>query len=273
MLANATQKMKSLAGRRAAKQFNKSLLDAASAPTPRYYAQFITQRRDIMAAQRLRHRVFSEAYNVKLPGVFGFDRDRYDRHCKHLAVFDQQSRKIVGYTRLLTQHGALKCGGFYSSNEFQLNGLYRLSGQVVELGRTCIHPDHRGGAIMTVLWGGLAKFMVQENVGHLIGCASVAVTDDLDVQGLSQRLLSKYSAHQGLSVMPKRNAPTRSLVAQGSTSIPPLLAAYLRMGAKVCGEPCWDPDFNCLDYFIVMSLPDMPERYVQHYMRPVSAAV
>ena len=47
--------------------------------------------------------------------------------------------------------------------------------------------------------------------------------------------------------------------------------AYLRMGARVCGEPCWDPDFNCLDYFILMEVSRLPARYVQHFLQPGEA--
>jgi hypothetical protein len=51
------------------------------------------------------------------------------------------------------------------------------------------------------------------------------------------------------------------------SGIPPLLKAYLRFGALVCGEPYWDEDFNCMDLFILLPLDQLQERYSKHYMR------
>ena len=235
----------------------------------RFVATFTRSRRDIIRAQRLRYRIFSEEYGASFRAPFGLDRDRYDRHCLHLVVRDTVSGELVGYTRVLTAEAAVRAGGFYSAGEFHLDNLSRLPGRVAEIGRTCIHPAHRGGAVIAVLWSRLARFMVEEGVDHLIGCASVSLGESYDVGAIARRLREQYLVEPAWRVMPRLPLASPG-TAGGSERMPALLKAYLRMGARVCGEPCRDPDFNCVDFFILLSVQDLPARYVQHFLQPAS---
>lgn len=245
----------------------------------RFTAWFSSARRDIMRAQRMRYRIFSEEYGASIKAPFGLDRDRFDKHCLHLMVRDNQTGELVGYTRVLTRAAAERTGGFYSASEFDLSMVERLPGQVAEIGRTCIHPDYRGGAVITVLWSRLARFMVENDIRYLIGCASVAFNEGYDLRAIISDVRARYLSPVGQRVMPlqpvpRLGTPTGPLPSEPtSVRLPPLLKAYLRMGARVCGEPCWDPDFNCLDFFILMAVDDLPARYVQHFLNPVARAV
>ena len=228
-----------------------------------------------MRAQRMRYRIFSEEYGASIKAPFGLDRDRYDKHCLHLLVRDNDTGELVGYTRVLMADVAQRIGGFYSSGEFELGMVNRLDGQVAEIGRTCIHPDYRGGAVITVLWARLARFMIEQNIRYLIGCASVALSEGYDLRAIIQRVRSAHLSAVGQRVMPLQPAPRLPITGndEGNVRMPPLLKAYLRMGAQVCGEPCWDPDFNCLDFFILMSVDHLPARYVQHFLSPAMPVV
>jgi putative hemolysin len=234
----------------------------------RFSAYFSRSRREIMRAQRLRYRIFSEEYGANIKAPFGLDRDRFDKHCLHLMVRDNQTGELVGYTRVLTDDRLAKTGGFYSAGEFSLGMVGRLDGRVAEIGRTCIHRDYRGGAVITVLWARLAQFMIEENIRYLIGCASLALSEGYDAGAIIEQIREKHLSAPAHRVHPKYTLPTLPQAGEGSTRMPPLLKAYLRMGADICGEPCWDPDFNCLDFFVLMAVDKLPERYVQHFLQP-----
>lgn len=247
--------------------------EANEAPSAgRFSAEFSRSRRDIVRAQRLRYRVFSEEYGAAINSPFGLDRDRFDKHCLHLIVRDNHSGEMVGYTRVLPHERVARSGGYYSAGEFDLSMLEQLDGRIAEIGRTCIHPDYRNGAVIAVLWSRLAQYMIEADVRYLIGCASVALNEGYDVAAIVQRIRDKHLSESDRRVKPAQ--PLNSLQVgvneQASVRMPPLLKAYLRMGAEVCGEPCWDPEFNCLDFFILLSLDRLPQRYVQHFLQPLA---
>lgn len=239
---------------------------------PRFRAEFTRARRDIIAAQRMRYRIFSTEYGARMSAPFGLDRDRYDKHCLHLVVRDrEQDNRIVGYTRVLTDHSAARIGGFYSRDEFDLSMLAGLNGRIAELGRTCILPEYRNGAVITSLWSRLARFMMDENIRYLIGCASVSLDEDFDLDSIRARIRTRHLSDADQRVVPKLPGEAATMAdPQGLVPMPPLLKAYLRMGARVCGEPCLDPDFNCLDFFILLSIESLPRRYVQHFLQPAA---
>jgi len=216
----------------------------------RFSAYFTRSRREIIKVQRLRYRIFSQEYGASFSAPFGLDRDRFDKHCLHLVVRDNQSGEIVGYTRVLRH----------------------LDGRVAEIGRTCIHPAHRSGAVITVLWARLAQYMLENDVRYLLGCASIALSEGYNVAAIQQRINQRHLSEPALRVQPHlRLERLPGQAADDNVKMPPLLKAYLRMGARVCGEPCWDPDFNCLDFFVLMAVDDLPARYVQHFLQPAQA--
>ncbi|MFN3714050.1 MAG: GNAT family N-acetyltransferase [Alcanivoracaceae bacterium] len=275
MLAQAAGKIKAINSALArpfvatAEKFRLQGQDASSAGSAaRFVAEFTRSRRDIFRAQRLRYRIFSEEYGASFRAPFGLDRDRFDKHCLHLIVRDTRTGELVGYTRVLTGEASVRAGGFYSAGEFDIDMLAGLTGRVAEIGRTCIHPEHRGGAVIAVLWSRLAQFMLEEKIDHLIGCASVALGEGYDVGAIVARIRERHLSESARRVSPR--LPLQQLAASngGGERMPALLKAYLRMGARVCGEPCWDPDFNCIDFFILLSVTDLPARYVQHFLQP-----
>lgn len=243
-------------------------------PEQRFSAWLATTRRDVMRAQRLRFEIFSREYGARMHTPFGLDRDKFDKHCRHLLVRDNQNGKLVGYTRILTQEGRRKTGGFYSQSEFEMARITRLPGSVAELGRTCIHPDYRNGAVISVLWARLAQLMLEQDISYLVGCASVALNEGYDLGQICSKVREEYLADENCRVMPRIPVvvPSGSADCRNKVRMPPLLKAYLRMGARVCGEPCLDEDFNCADFFVMLAVDDLPARYVQHFLQPAMQA-
>ena len=129
---------------------------------------------EVRQAQRLRHQVFSGEMGARLDSpVPGHDVDLFDDYCEHLLVRDEATREVVGTYRVLTPAQALRVGSTYSDTEFDLTRLRTLRDRMVELGRSCVHPDHRHGGVILALWGALAEFMVRNRLDTMIGCASI----------------------------------------------------------------------------------------------------
>ncbi len=108
----------------------------------------------------------------------GIDQDRFDAWCEHVMVRELNTGRVVGTYRLLTPEKARDAGGYYSESEFDLAGLGAVRDQLVEAGRSCTHPDFRNGAVIMLLWSGVAEVMRRGGYDYLLGCASVSLRDD-----------------------------------------------------------------------------------------------
>jgi putative hemolysin len=241
---------------------------------------------DLRAAQRLRWQVFVEELGARVDcDEAGIEADRFDPHCQHLIVRDLDSGRVVGCYRILPDYAALRTGGWYSQTEFELGRILALPGRIMEVGRTCVHPDYRSGATIGLLWSGLARYLVMNKFDYLMGCASIPLKHGThDALAIYKRLSEKHLSPPEWRVYPRTSLPRIDLVGavQGSTSaarermsgaaveetpvIPPLVRAYLRVGAKICGEPAWDPVFNVADLFIMLRTDSINERYARHFI-------
>ncbi|NQD36929.1 GNAT family N-acetyltransferase [Permianibacter sp. IMCC34836] len=225
----------------------------------------------VRALQRLRYQIFAEEMGAEIVDHEGLDRDPFDRHCQHLYVIDRDNGQLVGGTRLLNRAGAKNAGGFYSQGEFLMDTVLQLTGEMLEVGRTCIHPDYRDGSGIALLWQGLAALFRQQQVKHLFGCASVPLRgDSTHVHALMRRLRDSYQLPESLAVKAVNPTPavgelTNIDLAQITTIVPPLLKAYLRLGARIGAEPCWDEQFGCADLFVLLDVSELNERYARHF--------
>jgi putative hemolysin len=229
---------------------------------------------EVRESQRLRYRVFAEEMGAQVQVCEpGLEADAYDRHCQHLVVRDLRGDRVVSSTRILTRPVARRAGGFYSEGEFELGGILRLPGSFMEIGRTCVDPDYRSGAAIGMLWAGLAQFIELNRIDYLIGCASISMADGgAGLRAMMAPLRERHMSPEHLRAIPHRPVPGleggagAAPEATGAPPLPPLLKAYLRVGAWVCGEPCWDPDFGVADLFILLDVENLQERYVRHFL-------
>ena len=205
----------------------------------RFELGFARTASELREAQRLRWRVFADEMGAGLPSREpGIDADLFDAHCEHLLVRDLASHEIVGTYRLLAPERARRIGGYYAESEFDLARLQSLRPHLVEVGRSCIHPQFRGGAVIALLWSGLARYMVANGYGYLAGCASMSMADG--GQGAAaayRRLCATHRAPVEYRVFPRCRLPLEKLGGSSRAELPPLLKGYLRCGAYVCGDP------------------------------------
>jgi putative hemolysin len=224
---------------------------------------------EVREAQRLRWKVFAEEMGARLTTPeHGLDIDFYDAHCEHLLVRDPDSGEVVGTYRILSPDAAKRVGSYYSENEFDLTRLQHLRGRMVELGRSCVHIDYRSGGVITHLWAGLAEYMLRSGHEYLIGCASIGMADGgHNAAGIWHAAKEKHLAPIEWRVFPRCPLPLDSLDSAAAPVLPPLVKGYLRLGAHVCGEPAWDPDFNTADLPILLPLKNLNPVYARHFLK------
>jgi len=223
-------------------------------------------RADLEEAQRLRYSVFAQEMGAKLGDASaGIDQDEFDMYCDHLLVRELDSGRVVGTYRILPPHRREQIGRLYSESEFDLARLEHLSPSLIEVGRSCVHADHRTGAAILLLWAGMAQYMRKGGYKHLIGCASASLADGgMQAAGLRDKLQG-YLADPEHRVFPHLAFPHERISRPAQLEIPPLIKGYLRLGAKICGEPAWDPDFNTADFLVWLSLDNIQPRYARHF--------
>ncbi len=226
---------------------------------------------EVREAQRLRYKVFAEEMGAGLAHVVDeegrrIDQDMFDRHCDHLIVRDNKTLQVIGTYRILAPHAAKKIGCYYSESEFFLTRLAHLRHNMVELGRSCVHQDYRSGAVIMLLWKGIAEYMRAGGYEHLIGCASISMRDGgHQAASLYRALEGKHLAPAEYQIFPRLALPIEKLDTSLEVEAPPLVKGYLRVGAMICGAPAWDPDFNSADFLMLLSLSRMNPRYRKHF--------
>jgi putative hemolysin len=240
---------------------------------PKLSLSLATTPEELREVQRLRYKVFIESMGLTaLQNSDGLDQDEFDDVCEHLIVRDNKNLKIVGTYRILGPSGARRIGRYYSESEFDLSRFEPIRDQIAEAGRACIHPDYRSGAVIMLLWAGLAAFMRREQCNYLVGCASISLADGgVNASAICTALQPEDMAPLEYRVKPLLPFPlTAGTDSQYKSNIPPLLKGYLRAGAWVCGDPAWDPDFHCADLFLMLPLENLDGRYSRHYLKEPS---
>jgi len=228
---------------------------------------------EIEAIQRLRYQVFTEDMGAVFSDADnGIEQDRFDPWCQHFMVCELASGRVVGTYRVLTPQAARQAGGYYAESEFDLKGLGALRENLAECGRSCTHADYRDGSVIMLLWSGVAQFMARNGYRYVLGCASVSLRDDgvaaaqvwRSVSGMVRAAMQPCQPH----VTPHHPYPIQKLanLNEGSSErVPPLIKGYLKLGATVCGEPAWDPDFNAADFPVLLDMQRMDARYRRHF--------
>jgi putative hemolysin len=231
---------------------------------------------EVREAQKLRFDVFATEMGARLPkAVPGHDVDLFDDFCEHLLVRDKASRQVIGTYRVLTPAQAKRVGSTYSDTEFDLTRLRAVRERMVELGRSCVHRDHRHGGVIMALWGALAGFMERNQLDTMIGCASIPMQHEGPhgmvggghaAASIWRQLKATHLAPIDFHVRPRLALPVERLDDTLNVQPPALIKGYLRLGAKVMGPPAWDPDFNAADLPLLLRLSELPARYRKHFL-------
>jgi len=258
------------------------LVSTASDAQARYSLLVAKDSAEVQAAQRLRYQVFAGELGARLAGpgaAAGLDADAFDEVCDHLVVREDATGEIVGCYRMLPPERADEAGRLYSDGEFDLSSLAGLRPSLVETGRSCVHHEHRTGAVMSLMWAGIARYMLLSGHRWLAGCASVPLADGgTQARGVWDTVAAKHLSPSRYRVRPHvpwdhaSVPPPNSSGSPSSSSsrsrgpLPPLLRGYLRLGAWVCGEPALDADFGVADLFVLLSMARVDQRYLRFFL-------
>lgn len=229
---------------------------------------------DLHAAQRLRYEVFVQELGGNGPLVdhaAGLEKDRFDPFVDHLVAFDGD--RAVGAYRLMRTDQAIAAGGFYSAGEYDLGPLLSSGRRVLELGRSCLHPDYRGGTAMHLLWTVLAQYISDHRIEVLFGVASFHGTD---VTALAPSLSLLHHRHlvepefrvraldksfQNMNLMDEGDVDRKAAM----RAIPSLIKAYLRLGGMVGEGAFVDHHFNTTDVCLILNTSQMNARQKRIY--------
>ncbi len=234
-----------------------------------YLCRLASTPGDLLAAQRLRFAVFNLELNEGLDTAYlsGLDQDRYDETCDHLLVEDTASGEVVGTYRLQTGVLAAAHHGYYSEQEFDFSPFEAIRCELVELGRACVHREHRKLAVLSLLWRGIARYAASRGARYLIGCSSLTSQDAAVGQGMYELLRTAHLVEPAFRTRPVRAAALPVVLpAQEGISPPKLLRAYLSLGAKICGPPALDREFKTIDFLTLMDLGTLPAHVRNHFL-------
>lgn len=235
---------------------------------PAFYWKVAETDNEIDECLSLRYAVFAGEMGARLtPNDSNIDKDRFDPYCKHLMVIDSKTQKVIATTRLLMDDDANKVGAYYSETEFDISNILSQDGSFMEVGRTCIHPYHRKGSVLAILWQGIAWIITQNNIDFLFGCGSISLRNgDTYVNSVMHCLRHKHFSPESLRARPRIPLPRNGAPTTEDVVLPTLLKGYLRQGAMICGEPHWDAEFQVADVFILLKCNNITHRYQRHFI-------
>lgn len=237
---------------------------------------------DIEAAQRLRYSVFYDEMHARPTDAMAEDRrdqDPFDQVADHLLVIDHDRSRgadqVVGTYRLIRRSQAQQLGQFYTADEYRIDQILALPGEILELGRSCVAKPYRTRPTMQLLWRGIAAYVIRHDITLMFGCASIHGTDP---EAIAAPLSYLYYYHLAppafrpiaveeryvdMRMIPQSAIDTRRTVA----SLPPLIKGYLRLGGFVGDGAVVDHQFNTTDVCVVVKSDLITEKYARHYNR------
>jgi putative hemolysin len=195
-------------------------------------------------------------------------------------VREDSTGELVGCYRMLPPPGAIAVGGLYTATEFDISDLDPLRPSLVEMGRAVVREQHRNGAVVLLMWAGILAYLDRCGYDYVTGCVSVPIQGPGDhIAGRHARGVRDYVLQRYRSQYTVR--PYKPVMLDGATlddieppervSLPPLMRGYLRLGARVCGEPAHDPDFGVADLYVLLSMRRVNPRYLRHFLSLVPA--
>jgi putative hemolysin len=239
-----------------------------------YTVKLASDTREFRAALRLRYEVFNLEMSEGLQSshTTGCDFDSFDAVTDHIVVKCAYSHRVVGTYRLQTGKNAARHLGYYSEREFDFTPYEALRSQVLELGRACIHQDHRNAHVVMLLWKSIAQYGLPRGCLYLIGCSSVTSQDAAVGSGVYSKLQS-FMASPELQTKPQPKYMcdlSANDVSDEGAKIPKLLRAYLTIGARICGPPAMDREFGTIDFLTLLDLANIPKGMFARATTPIN---
>ena len=233
--------------------------------TPIFRTKIADKSFEFIAVQELRYRIFVQELGGGGDMVdhdLGLERDRFDPYFDHILLFDdaREINPIIGVYRVMTCEKASKLGEFYSDEEYDLTSLRRSGKKLLELGRSCLEKDYRGGTALTYLWQALANYVLERKIEILFGVASFHGTDISELAEPLSLLHHQYLAEEKLRPVAKKPYNQKMNLLEPEIinrklavlKMPALIKSYIRLGGKVGLDAYVDHEFNTTDVCLIM---------------------
>ena len=265
---------------------NKDILKKICTPAliveqEQYLIKFAETEEEIEAAMRLRYEVFNleQGKGLDSANLNQIDQDEFDEHCLQLVIVEKKTSRIVGTYRVHLGVVAKTELGLYSAREYNIEGIDDIIDEVIEVGRSCVHPDFRNGSVIGLLWSGISATLVRSGLRYLLGCVSLETVDPDVGWALYEYFKNRDKLSSELKATPVAGFElpepdpenVKELLGEKKVAlmknIPPLFKGYLRLGVGVCGEPLLDKEFGTIDFLILLDLEELPEKYYKHFFK------
>lgn len=239
---------------------------------------------EVLAAQHLRYTVFVTEMGAEVPAQdhqMQIEKDEFDPYFDHLILKDTSitdpRKNVVGVYRLMRGDTAANGIGFYGKDEYDLSKLTNTDRRVLELGRSCLHADYRGGIALHLMWNGLAQYVFDHKIDILFGVASFHGTDVSEMAHALSFLHHNHLAPMDLRVTSQPdNTVDMDIIPESEIDkllalrqIPPLIKSYLRLGGCVGQGAYVDHSFNTIDVCLLMDTAQMSAKYKSLYEKGV----
>lgn len=242
-----------------------------SIQTQNYTLTTATSLSELVEVFRMRHHVFFNETGIT--DDLQLDVDDFDSLCDHIVIRSNDTNEICGTYRMLS---STKSKRFYSQTEFCLDHFLDAKGVKLELGRACIHPGHRNGAVLDLLWKGIGEYSKASEADYLFGCSSVMTISPVMAKAILKVMDKEEMTSDEFIVRPLVKYRMNFEKVTGEdlfeekfimSQIPPLLRSYVNAGAKIYGKPAFDKDFQCMDFFTILELKEMSSSYQKRYFK------
>ncbi len=241
-----------------------------------FLVKIAENQKEVKAAQRLRFKVFNVEMKRGLSSSYesGLDIDEYDEVCDHILIIDKKKNEAIGTYRLLLRLRLKGEKRFYSEGEFDLRNIRKLKGEILEMGRSCVHKDYRRNSIVALLWSEIIKYIKEHRVEYIIGCPSLYTDELLEINKIYTLMKKSYFAPEELRVWPRAARALKGIrdnIEIGREEkniflkIPSLVRSYIKVGAYVCGEPARDDEFHTVDFFMLLEVAKISSMYLRRF--------
>jgi putative hemolysin len=247
-----------------------------------FLVKFAENKADIDAAKRLRYDVFmaEQGHMANKSLENAIDEDEFDPYCLHLIIVHRPDNEVIGTYRVHPGVIAREQLGFYSEQEFKFEGLDKIAADTVEVGRSCVKPEYRNGAVVALLWTGMATVHARTKCKYLLGCVSLTTTDPVIGYAVRDYLKQQGDVFTNVVkiqpqddfILPEPDPEAVREYTEGSRReelrrlIPPLLKGYLRVGAKFGEVPVLDKEFGAIDFLVLFDFDEMEHKYARHFL-------
>lgn len=125
------------------------------------------------------------------------DSDKFDKHYKHIVLWDDSQLEIVGSYRLAVCRSIINqfgVDGLYTSTLFKFNDSFiPILFNAVELGRSFIQSKYWNSFALDYLWQGIGKFLsISKDIRYLFGPVSLSNNYSLEAKELIVYFFSKW---------------------------------------------------------------------------------